>query len=99
MRRIDIADAILNLVPNAIFNVKNDTVEWLDERAMPPQKAIEKELARLQKESDANFYKHLRAAEYPTIGEQLDALFKAGVFPKEMAAKIQAVKDKYPKGE
>ena len=38
-----------------------------------------------------------RRANYPSIGDQLDALFKAGAFPDNMAAKIQAVKDKYPK--
>lgn len=41
-------------------------------------------------------YYYLRAAEYPPIGDQLDALFKAGVFPAEMAARLQAIKDKYP---
>lgn len=43
-------------------------------------------------------YRELRAAEYPAIGDQLDALFHAGVFPADMAALLQAVKDKYPKG-
>ena len=38
-----------------------------------------------------------RVAEYPSIGDQLDALFHAGVFPAEMAATIQAVKDAHPK--
>ena len=47
---------------------------------------------------DPNAYKTKRVAEYPAIGDQLDALFHAGVFPPEMAAQIQAVKDKYPKG-
>lgn len=42
-------------------------------------------------------YKENRLKEYPPIGDQLDALFHAGLFPQEMAAKIQAVKDKYPK--
>jgi len=46
---------------------------------------------------DPNAYKQQRVTEYPPIGDQLDALFKAGVFPAEMAATIQAVKDKYPK--
>lgn len=46
----------------------------------------------------ATQYQRDRAAEYPSIGDQLDALFKAGVFPADMAATIQAVKDKYPKG-
>lgn len=42
-------------------------------------------------------YDMLRRMEYPDIGDQLDSLFHAGVFPPEMAAKLQAVKDKYPK--
>lgn len=42
-------------------------------------------------------YKKLRAAEYPSIGDQLDALFKAGFFPEEMARLITEVKNKYPK--
>jgi len=47
---------------------------------------------------DSSAYKHQRVSEYPPIGDQLDALFHAGVFPDDMAAKIQAVKNKYPKG-
>jgi len=42
-------------------------------------------------------YRVMRALTYPPIGDQLDALFHAGVFPEEMAAQIQAVKDNYPK--
>ena len=48
---------------------------------------------------DPDEYKFQRAPEYPSIGDQLDALFHAGVFPEEMASTIQAVKDKYPKGD
>lgn len=59
---------------------------------------IEAEVSRLQAEHDAKAYARSRATEYPSIGDQLDALFHAGVFPEDMAAKIQAVKDKYPKG-
>ena len=42
-------------------------------------------------------YARDRVAEYPSIGDQLDALFHAGVFPEQMAATIQAVKDAHPK--
>lgn len=42
-------------------------------------------------------YAESRTSEYPSVGDQLDSLFHAGVFPPEMAAKIQAVKNKYPK--
>lgn len=45
----------------------------------------------------ASSYAELRRSEYPPIGDQLDALFHAGVFPPEMAALLQAVKTKYPK--
>jgi len=47
---------------------------------------------------DPNAYKSKRVIEYPSIGDQLDALYHAGVFPDEMAARIEAVKTKYPKG-
>ena len=42
-------------------------------------------------------YKAQRVAEYPPIGDQLDDLFHGGVFSPEMAERIQAVKDRYPK--
>ena len=38
-----------------------------------------------------------RAAAYPPIGDQLDALFHAGIFPAEMAAKLAEVKARFPK--
>jgi hypothetical protein len=47
---------------------------------------------------DANAYKAKRQAEYPPIGDQLDALWKGGDAAAEMLAKVQAVKTKYPKG-
>lgn len=46
---------------------------------------------------DANAYKEKRLAEYPPIGDQLDALWKGGDAAAEMLAKVQAVKTKYPK--
>mgnify|MGYP007004387251 CR=1 FL=1 len=55
------------------------------------------ELAK-QAELATTQYQRDRAKEYPPIGDQLDALFKAGAFPADMAATLQAVKDKYPKG-
>ena len=42
-------------------------------------------------------YRALRQAEYPSIGDQLDALFHAGLMPREIAIQIQAEKAKYPK--
>ena len=42
-------------------------------------------------------YADQRRAAYPTIGDQLDALYHAGVFPADMAEQIRAVKQQYPK--
>jgi hypothetical protein len=42
-------------------------------------------------------YRNQRAAEYPSIGDQLDALFHAGMLPRELTIQIQAIKAKYPK--
>jgi hypothetical protein len=66
---------------------------WKSDQPQPTE--AECEVAKA--EYDAAEYQRLRAPEYPAIGDQLDALFHAGVFPAEMAAKLQAVKDKYPK--
>lgn len=38
----------------------------------------------------------LRADAYPSLKDQLDAMWKGGAAADEMAAKVQAVKDRYP---
>jgi hypothetical protein len=38
-----------------------------------------------------------RRAEYPSLAEQMGAMWKGGDAATEMAAKVQAIKDKYPK--
>jgi hypothetical protein len=91
-------DAILSLVPGAEVVVRGEEVEWHNPSVAPVTDAeISAEVTRLQAEYDAKEYARQRAPEYPPIGDQLDALFKAGAFPADMAAKIQAVKNKYPK--
>lgn len=72
-------------------------VEMTQEEINALQLADAKLAAEVAKLS-ATKYQRDRAAAYPSIGDQLDALFHAGVFPPDMAATLQAVKDKYPKG-
>ena len=92
-------EALVSLKPDAQWVMYDDEIKWLSPNIQPPTEAqIQAEVARLQAEYDAQAYARSRVTEYPPIGDQLDALFKAGVFPAEMAAAIQAVKDKYPKG-
>jgi hypothetical protein len=94
-----IIDALQSLRPGAEWVVRGTEIEWLDsEQTQPTDAEIQAEITRLEAEYEAQAYARSRAAEYPAIGDQLDALFHAGVFPAEMAAQIQAIKDKYPKG-
>ena len=53
--------------------------------------------ATVQAYIDAHAYIAKRQSEYPTIGDQLDALWKGGDAQTEMLAKVMAVKAKYPK--
>jgi hypothetical protein len=53
--------------------------------------------ATVQAYVDAHSYIAKRQSEYPTIGDQLDALWKGGDAQTEMLAKVMAVKAKYPK--
>lgn len=88
---MDITSAIIKLNPS-IRLMEDDRA--FDENG----NEVQYDLAAAEALVAAESYKVNRVAEYPSIGDQLDALFHAGVFPDDMAAKIQAVKDKYPKG-
>jgi len=91
--------AIQSLVPGAEVSVAvhNNSVTWINYENPPiTDKQILAEQQRLQMIDDWHEYRRNRAAEYPTIQEQLDALYHAGIFPPEMSARIRAVKEKYP---
>ena len=91
--------AIQSLVPGAEVSVAvhDDSVTWINPENPPiTAEQIAAEQQRLQMIYDWHEYRRNRAVEYPTIQEQLDALYHAGVFPSEMAARIRAVKEKYP---
>ena len=87
---MNLHDAILQLNPS-IVTIRGDVAYDQNENVVEYDKSAAQSLV------ESNAYKQKRVSEYPSIGEQLDALFHAGVFPSDMADKIQAVKDKYPK--
>lgn len=93
--------AISNLRPQTLWILHDNnysSLEWLDlNSTKPTEDEINAEVLRLKTEYEAQSYARKRVEEYPSIGDQLDALFHAGVFPEDMAAQIQAIKDKYPK--
>ena len=91
-------DALHSLKPKAEWVLTDDVLTWLDDiQTEPTQSEIDTEIARLQAVYDTQAYARNRKVEYPDIGDQLDSLFHAGVFPADMTATLQAVKDKYPK--
>ena len=97
----DIVKALLKLRPGAKWSLDGNSyhgITWLDDNQVKPsEQEISDELAQQLVEWQATQYRQQRAVEYPSIGDQLDALFHAGVFPAEMAARIQAVKNRFPK--
>jgi len=73
-----------HLIPDNYTPITNDEVQTRNQQIQ-------------QAAFNALTYAEKRRGEYPTIGDQLDALYHAGVFPAEMAALLRAVKDKYLK--
>ena len=99
-----ITEALLSLVPGAQWSMVDedyDTLDWNENNIQqkPTKEQVDVEVARLQAIKESLNYREQRVKEYPSIGDQLDALFHAGVFPSEMQSLIQSVKNKYPKPE
>ena len=116
---MDIQRALQALVPDARFagTIKDNTmeqyraIEWKDERKQPGEQEIVAACTALEAEDAKTDYLRLRAAEYPPVGDQLDAIWKAlnsmqlqGVFDLPTDTDLVrnqwlAVKAKYPKPE
>jgi len=90
-------DALQSLKPGAEWVLRGDTLEWLDKKQTEPTAdELKAEVTRLQGVYDGNKYQRDRAAEYPSIADQLDDIYHNGV--DGWKATIKATKDKYPKG-
>ena len=89
--------AILALAPNADVTEYNNIITWNDGN---PNNITEEQIiakqAELQADYDAKQYKRDRAREYPSMADQLDDIFHNGI--DGWRTSIQAIKDKYPKG-
>lgn len=79
--------------PGSFYNVDDGVLQWSGPDAEP----TESEITAGLKQVDDLAYAGARAAEYPPIGDQLDALWKGGAEAEAMKAKIDAVKKKFPK--
>ena len=77
------------------------TQQWdiIEKYSAEERATKEAEKAAREAKFAATQYQRQRAAEYPPIGDQLDALWKGGDAAAAMLAQVQAVKAKYPKPE
>jgi len=90
--------ALRSLCPKAQFAVVgNKDVTWHDMKGdtVPTDSEVEAEIVRLDAVYDNEKYKRDRAAEYPSVVDQLDDIYHNGI--DAWKATIKTTKDKYPK--
>jgi len=90
--------AIKSLVPKAEVTVTGEgVVDWvrLNGETQPTEDEISAEITRLNTAYTNNKYQRDRAAEYPSIADQLDDIYHNGI--DAWKATIKTTKDKYPK--
>jgi hypothetical protein len=103
MKYINIATAIKVLRPNAKWTIRGNTYEgiedWDDGGENPPTEAeINAEIEKQEKEYDAQEYARNRVSDYPSLGDQLDMMYKDNKNSTTThATAIEAVKAKWPK--
>ena len=98
-----ITNAVKAINPNAEFIIRAtsadaatiDSIEWEDGTTPIAKSDIETKMVEIQAVYDAQEYARKRAAEYPSIADQLDDIYHNGI--DAWKATIKATKDKYPK--
>lgn len=103
----NIPTALMSIRPSAQWVLRGDDysgLEWLDkEQSKPTEVEVTEEIDRLKAEYELVKYQDQRRPEYPPLTDLADALYwQAQGDESKMTsylAAVQAVKDKYPKGE
>ena len=89
-------DAIISLRPKAQFALNGGVLDWHDKtQTKPTDSEIAAEKTKLETEYANKKYQRDRAAEYPSIADQLDDIYHNGI--DAWKATIKKTKDKYPK--
>ena len=80
---------VTTIVGDVAYNAQGEIVEY-------DQELVNTKQAELQADYDAKEYQRKRAAEYPSIGDQLDYIYHNGIdaWKSDM---IDPIKNKYPK--
>ena len=89
-------DAVLKAYPDAV-TISNDTGVFKGDgtKIEVEQSKIDEARTTIDAEYAALEYSRNRAAEYPSIEDQLDTIYHSGVAGWKTT--IKAIKDKYPK--
>ena len=99
----DIAKALNQLAPNCNFGVGNeslDEITWAEDNPLPQpsREDIIAKQAELVIEAKANEYKEKRFYKYPSVGDQLDMIYKDNKNSTTTHADaVEAVKAQFPK--
>ena len=82
---------------NVTFNPDEEEaiIVWPEGSNILTWQEILQEVENLKQQKTLNAYKELRAAEYPSIADQLDTLYHGGY--DAWKASIDVIKNKYPK--
>ena len=92
-------DAINNLYPTVYNQVDDKCYDVEGNPVTVDEDKVATEIARLQAEYDALAWKRLKQAEYPSIGDQMDMIYKdMKNGTSTHADAVEVVKTKYPKG-
>jgi hypothetical protein len=71
--------------------------EWNSDKPQPSAEEMKTATDFIKAQEIAQEYAYNRKADYPPIGDQLDALWKGGADADAMKIIVNQVKDKYPK--
>ena len=95
----DISAALTELRPGAEWTLRGETyagLEWNDSKqTKPTESEVNAKCTELKTAYDNKKYQRDRAAEYPSVVDQLDDIYHNGI--DGWKATIKATKDKYPK--
>ena len=90
------ADAVFALHPGKRWAMQGDTLDWYETGiTKPTDSEINTKLSELTTAYNNKDYQRKRAAEYPSVVDQLDDIYHNGV--DAWKATIKTTKDKYPK--
>jgi hypothetical protein len=90
------SDAVFALHPGKKWAMQGDTLDWYETGiTKPTDSEINAKLSELTTDYNNKEYQRKRAAEYPTVVDQLDDIYHNGI--DAWKATIKTTKDKYPK--